>query len=539
MSLSVRLFGLNSWALLIPQALMGVATTWLIYKIIRQGHPAGPALLGGLVYATTPVVVLMSRYNNPEPLMGLLTVAAFYFVIRAIDDNRWAWYLLAGTALGLGFMAKQIQAFLPIPALVLAVLLFGAGTLGSRVLRLLASLGALTISGGWWLAIVDLTPAADRPYVGGSASNSMLELTLDYNGLARFIRLPISANGTATKPGAGDEAPFDGGLSRLFNGNFAPEASWLVFTAGALALVLAVLPYLLDKGTSARVIGLVAGTWFASTFLLLSFMGTMVHTYYTFSLAPPIAIMVPVGLAALWKARDRLAVRLIGAAIIGGSSYLATKILQYSDDYPWWMAIAIIIVGLLTAIGWTLELPQIATQVLWLMLVLSLIGGPAAANLHTVASSQQGTNPISGPISSDPRAISRHLDDIRRGNPAWARQIAYGDLPDPAVLAHMVATNTEATWIAATYSAQNAAQYQLASGRPVMAIGGWLGTDPAPTLEQFVSLVTEKRVSYFIWQQDLLDLEQLGPETVAISEWVNENFTFTTIKGVRIYDLNS
>jgi 4-amino-4-deoxy-L-arabinose transferase-like glycosyltransferase len=76
MSLSVRLFGLNSWALLVPQALMGIATTWLIYKIIRRSHPAAPALLGGLIYATTPVVVLMSRFNNPEPLMGLLTVAA-------------------------------------------------------------------------------------------------------------------------------------------------------------------------------------------------------------------------------------------------------------------------------------------------------------------------------------------------------------------------------------------------------------------------------------------------------------------------------
>ncbi|MDS2712282.1 glycosyltransferase family 39 protein, partial [Streptococcus pneumoniae] len=249
--------------MLVPQALMGVATTWLIYKIIRRSHPAAPALLGGLIYATTPVVVLMSRYNNPEPLMGLLTVGAVYFVLRAIEDNGWTWYLLAGTALGLGFMAKQIQAFLPIPALVLAVLLFGAGTIASRILRLLVSLVALIISGGWWMTIVELTPAANRPYIGGSATNSILELTLDYNGLARFIRLPITAGGTATGAGSPDAAPYDGGLSRLFNGNFATEASWLLFSAAALVLVLGVLQNLLST-PGPRFLALTAGVWLLS-----------------------------------------------------------------------------------------------------------------------------------------------------------------------------------------------------------------------------------------------------------------------------------
>ena len=189
MSLSVRLFGLNSWSILVPQALMGIATTWLIYKIIRRSHPAAPALLGGLIYATTPVVVLMSRFNNPEPLMGLLTVAAVYFVIRALENNAWSWYLLAGTALGLAFMAKQIQAFLPIPALVLAVLLFGAGTLASRMVRLLGRPRRADRQRRLVDGRSDLTPPENRPYVGGSATNSVLELTLDYNGLARFLRL--------------------------------------------------------------------------------------------------------------------------------------------------------------------------------------------------------------------------------------------------------------------------------------------------------------------------------------------------------------
>lgn len=537
MSLSVRLFGLNPWALLVPQALMGVTTTWLIYKIIRRSHPAGPALLGGLIYATTPVVVLMSRYNNPEPLMGLLTVTAVYFVLRAAEDNRWAWYLLAGTSLGLGFMAKQIQAFVPIPALVLVVLLFGAGSLASRLVRLIVTLTALVLSGGWWMTIVELTPAANRPYVGGSASNSILELTLDYNGLARFIQLPVSAGSGAIKSAGPDAAPYDGGLTRLFNGNFAPEAAWLLFSALAIALVLAVLPYLL-RTQQARLLAVTSGVWLVSTYTVLSFMGTMIHTYYTYSLAPPIALLMPVGLFALWRARGRLPVRLIGAAVVGSAAYMSYRIFLYSDDHAPWLRICVSIFGLLTMVGWIIGRKQQTQRALWALVIGILISGPLATNVHTLSNDQRGTNPLSGPISNDPDAISRHLEKIREGNPAWARQIAYGEVPDAEVVRALSEEPTHSTWIAATYSAENAAQYQLATGRPVMALGGWLGTDPAPTLEQFQLIVEKRQVSYFIWQQDLMDLQQLGSDTVEISEWVSKNFRYKVVGGVKIYDFD-
>lgn len=540
MSLSVRLFGLNSWALLVPQALMGVATTWLIYKIIRRGHSAAPALLGGLIYATTPVVLLMSRYNNPEPLMGLLTVAAVYFVLRATEDNRWTWYLLAGTSLGLGFMAKQIQAFLPIPALVLAVLLFGAGTLASRFLRLLASLAALVISGGWWMALVELTPAANRPYVGGSATNSILELTLDYNGLARFIRLPVAANGAAVQPGAANQAPYDGGFSRLFNGNFAPEASWLLLAAVAAILILAILPYLMPKDPAVRILATLAGVWFVTTYILLSFMGTMIHTYYTYSLVPPLALLVPIALHALWRGRQRLAVRLIGAAVVGSSVYVSVRILKYSDQYPGWLTACLLALGAFAMIGWIFASGHKShSYTVWALVSACLISGPVATNAFTISGSQRGTNPLSGPVANNANAISRHLEEIREGRPKWALQIAYGEVPSADVLAAISSASSSETWIAATFSAQNAAQYQLSTGRPVMALGGWLGTDPAPTLERFQSIVAQKQVKHFIWQQDLIDLRQLGPETMSISEWVSDNFNYRLIGSTKIYDFDN
>ena len=538
MGLSVRLFGLNSWALLVPQALMGVATTWLIYKIIRRSHPAAPALLGGLIYATTPVVVLMSRYNNPEPLMGILTVAAVYFVIRAIEANHWHWYLLAGTSLGLGFMAKQIQAFLPIPALVFVVLLFGAGTMASRLLRLLGSLVALVISGGWWMALVELTPASNRPYVGGSATNSILELTLDYNGLARFIRIPTQISGNRAT--AKDElAPYNGGFTRIFDGNFAPEIAWLTFTAIALTIVLVVLYRTLGLPRAQRCLVALSASWFAVTFLLLCYMGSMIHTYYTYSLAAPVALVVPVGLAILWQRRDRLVLRLIGALIVGSSTYMCIRVLNYSDQWPTWFRVLVVITGVAAVCGWVASKDDRQTRIASTAIAAALVIAPLGANVYTISTAQNGTNPQSGPVANDPMAMSRLLLMAKAGSPAWALQTAYGSTPVERVTEMLSQTKGKSTWAAATFSAQNAALYQLESGQPVIAVGGWLGTDPAPTLAQFKALVAEGKIGFFIWQQELLDRGELSQDTMDISQWVQDNFKEQSVDGVTIYHLSS
>lgn len=535
MSLSVRLFGLNSWAILVPQALMGVATTWLIYKIIRRSHPAAPALLGGLIYATTPVVVLMSRYNNPEPLMGLLTVTAVYFVVRAIEDNRWTWYLLSGTALGLAFMAKQIQAFISIPALILAVLLLGAGTLASRLLRLLGSLTALIISGGWWMAIVELTPPANRPYIGGSATNSILELTLDYNGLARFLRFtadPQTGKATAIQDPAVD---YDGGFGRLFNANFAPEGAWLLFTGLLCSLALISLAGRSAQTRKANALLVVGVTWLLTAYAVLSFMGTMTHTYYVFSLAAPIAAVVAMGIHLLWSERQRLVPRLIGAILIAGTIYVAARIFQYSNAWGVWPLVTTC-VGALAVVGWMLARTRQQSVATLALVSFALMLGPLGADAVTLSMNHAGTNPLSGPVGNNPQTLSAHLTAARQGDPPLARHLGFGVEPSPVVTSLLQDTSA-ATWAAATYTAQNAAQYQLASGRPVIALGGWLGDDPAPSLEQFKALVHKNRIAYFIWQQPVVDGVPLGDNTRAITVWVHENFEGEMVDGVRIYNL--
>ena len=266
MGLSVRLFGLSSWSILVPQALMGVGTVWLVYLAVRRAaapatadprlaHRAG--LLAGAVMALTPVAVLMFRFNNPDALLVLLMTGAAYAVLRSIQDARLRWLLFAGVLLGFGFLTKQLQVLLVVPGFALAYLLAAPAAVGKRLLHLLAAGAAMAVAAGWWLAAVELIPAADRPYIGGSQNNSILELTLGYNGLGRL-------NGDETgSVGGGGNGWGTPGLFRLFNSEFGGQIAWLLPAVLLLAAGLLWLGRRAPRTDAVRASVIIWGSWVA------------------------------------------------------------------------------------------------------------------------------------------------------------------------------------------------------------------------------------------------------------------------------------
>ena len=187
MALSARMFGLSSWSILVPQALMAVATVALLYAAVRRVAGPGAALLAGAAMALTPVAVLMFRFDNPDALLVLLMVAAAYAVVRAVEQAGTRWLLLAGALLGLAFLTKTRRRCWCCPR-------SRPPTCGRRRRACGAGCGscspralAMVVVGGWWFVAVALWPAADRPYIGGSTNNSALELALGYNGLGRIF----------------------------------------------------------------------------------------------------------------------------------------------------------------------------------------------------------------------------------------------------------------------------------------------------------------------------------------------------------------
>ena len=195
MELSGRLFGFSSWSLLVPQALEGVATVGVLYATVRRWFSPAAAIIAGAVAALTPVAVLMFRFDNPDALLVLVMTLAAYTITRAIESGLTRWIVLTGALLGLGYLTKMLQAFLVLPVFALAYLWAGQPSLGKRLWQLLAGLAALVAAAGWWVVIDLLTPAADRPYVGGSTDNSILQLTFGYNGLGRLTGSENSAGG--------------------------------------------------------------------------------------------------------------------------------------------------------------------------------------------------------------------------------------------------------------------------------------------------------------------------------------------------------
>ena len=197
--IAVRIFGLNPWSVLVPQAFMGVAAVALLYVIVRRyaGWQAG--LLAGLALALTPVAALMFRFDNPDALLVLLMLGAVWATMRGIEDGRIRWMLLTGMFVGFGFLTKQLQVFLAIPPLAIAYLAFGQHTWVKRIGHLLAAGAALVVAAGWWVLAVTVWPKGSRPYIGGSQHNSILELTFGYNGFGR-----LTGNETgSTMPGGG------------------------------------------------------------------------------------------------------------------------------------------------------------------------------------------------------------------------------------------------------------------------------------------------------------------------------------------------
>ena len=186
MEISARIFGLNSWSMLVPQALEGVATVGLVYLSVRRWFSAQAALLGGAVVALTPVAAMMFRYNNPDALLALLLTAATYATMRGLERAQTKWLVLAGALVGFGFITKMMQAFLILPVMAVVYLLAAPTGWWRRVWQTFLMGVSVLVAAGWWVAVVALTPAADRPYVGGSQNNSILNLIFGYNGFGRL-----------------------------------------------------------------------------------------------------------------------------------------------------------------------------------------------------------------------------------------------------------------------------------------------------------------------------------------------------------------
>lgn len=394
MALSVRLFGLSSWAILAPEVLMGVGTVAVVYASVRRRFSPAAGLIAGAVLALTPVAALMFRFNNPDAMLALLMALACYFVVRALEDGRTKWLLWAGVAIGFAFLAKTLQAFLILPPLAIVYAVCAPVSVRKRLGQLAAATLALVVSGGWWVAIVELWPASSRPYIGGSQNNSFLELTFGYNGFGRLSGDETGSVGGGGGGGGGGTGMWGAtGWDRMFNSEIGGQISWLLPTALILLAAGLWATRKARRTSVTRGAFLVWGGSLLMTMVVFSYMAGIFHQYYTVALAPYLAAVIGMGAGILWERRAELWASITLAASVVAAAAWSYVLLDRTSDYLPWLKYLILIGGLVAALGLIFAgrvTRQLALAAASVGLVASL-AGPTAYTLSTLQEGHTGS----------------------------------------------------------------------------------------------------------------------------------------------------
>jgi 4-amino-4-deoxy-L-arabinose transferase-like glycosyltransferase len=542
MGLSGRLFGFNEFTMLLPEALMGVAAVAVLYYTVRRSSGASAGLIAGAALALTPVATLMFRFNNPDALLVLLLVVAAYCTVRAIDAGSARrmsmWMALTGCAIGFAFLTKMLQAFLVVPGLALAFLVAAPFGIWKRLGALLIGGATMIVSAGWYVALVSLWPAASRPYIAGSTDNSLLQLAFGYNGIERIAGNEGGGPGGGWPGGhgglgRGTNLFFGGdpGIGRLFGPSMGVEASWLL-PAALIGLVAGLwLTWSATRTDRIRAGLLLWGGWLLVTGAVFSFMAGTVHPYYNVALAPAVAALVGISVAQLVQRRASVVPRLVLAGMLAVTGVWSFLLLNRTPEWwpvvRWVVLVGSIVVALLLAVR-AHRLGR-ATAVVAIAAALVGLGGPAAFSIYNAASVHSGPGTMSGPqkaggfgFGGGPRGPG---GPGRGGDNAQVEALLKG---------------VDNRWAAAGIGSMSVSDLELKTGASLMAIGGFTGGDPSPTLTQFQQYVADGQVRYF-----LADSGRGGPPghrtgtASEITTWVEQNFTKKDVGGTTVYDLQS
>jgi 4-amino-4-deoxy-L-arabinose transferase-like glycosyltransferase len=396
-ALSVRVFGYSSLSMLVPQALMGVASVGLLYDLVRRRFGRAAGFVGGLALALTPITVAISRHNNPDALLVLCCVAALWCALRALQDGRTRWLVLAGVCVGLGFETKMLVALVVVPGIALAYLLVAPRGRLRAVRQLLAGGAAMLVVGGAWPLLVALTPASDRPWISGTSDNSILSLIFEYNGVGR-VDGQSGGPGGAPGGGGGGGSVFGGeaGPLRLLNSALGGQAGWLLGFALLSALGLLVATRL--RRRDARTGWLVAvGGAFAVTAVLFSAASGIFHPYYVSLLAPFAAALVGAGAAQLIASGTRARIFAALALAAGVASELAVL-----HDYPGqlgWLPPLLIAVCAVAALALVALGSRRARLVAATAAIAALLLAPSVWAVDTLGHATSSTFPEGGPAN--------------------------------------------------------------------------------------------------------------------------------------------
>jgi 4-amino-4-deoxy-L-arabinose transferase-like glycosyltransferase len=476
-ALSARVFGFNSLALLVPQALMGAASVALVYDLVRRRFGRIAGAVGGLVLALTPISVAISRHNNPDALLVLCCVAALWFFVRALETGKTKWLVLTGVAIGLGFETKMLVALMVLPGILAAWVYLHP----RRWRPLLAGLASMTAVGLAWPVLMWVTPASDRPWISGTSDNSIWSLIFGYNGLGRI-------DGQAGGPGGGfggNGGPFGGsiGILRLLNQSMGGQAGWLLGVA--LVSGVAVLVATRMRRDDARTGWLIAvGGAFLTTAVAFSFASGIFHPYYVSLLAPFTAALVGAGASELRGNRVPAALAILLGMVV------EIRVLQDNPGHLTWLP-PLLVAGCALACGAMTASDRVRATALAAVLALLLIA-PAAWSVQTLSHATSGTFPAGGPADT----ASGFAGGPPGGPPGGAGGGGpFGGQDTTEALAYVSSHGGGTMGVSSQTGASSAI---IENGAKVAGLGGFSGRESEVSVSWLADAVKEGRIRWVV-----------------------------------------
>jgi len=515
-ALSARLFGFSGVALILPQVLAQIGAVALLYVLVRRPYGATAAALAALALALTPIAVATARNNTIDTQVVLLDLVAVWAALQACERGSGRWLLIWVSILFVAFLVKLGEAFLVVPGSVAAYLCCAPLGLGQRLYRLALASALLIVLCGTWVAVIDATPAAHRPYILASTDNSEVSVVLEGNGLGRLVpdtlRHAVKADvatvdssdaATVSYPAlsaSGNTAEIGPqGLLRLLGRPLAGQIAWLLplaFVALAAEITSSRRQSTAPPHRERAAFATIWGTWLLTGCLFFSTAGFF-HRYYLVIIAPPVAIGAGVALARI-GARVNMPGRhwraMLAAAALLVTCETQALIVHGTGTYAWLIPLLAVGCGVPALILLLARYPArhplrapapAAQRALYRCAAATLFCAPLLWSLVTVVHGGAAELPFAGP---DLAHVSRSalLPD---GYPREA---------DPALIAFLRERHDGERYWLGTFSTVTAAPVVLALNKPVMAIGGFIGGDPTIDAGRLRERVRAGEVRFFL-----------------------------------------
>ena len=562
-AISAYFLGLSGFSVLLPELLAGTISVVVLYYLVRRSFGVMPGLVAALVLAITPVVVATDRNNTIDSTLILTLLLATWAFIKATETSKLRYLLLGATLVGIGFNIKMLQAYLPLPAFYALYFLGSSEKIWSKAGKLiLASMLLLTISLSW-AVVVNLTPINERPYVGSSSDNSETNLIIGYNGVSRllgmfgrrgngpgggFVRSPNhgqfpqpgfpSQNGTGGNPFPpggfnrfnGNPPPFNGhgkndfrtrgirgggfdigtaGPRRLFIAPLSKEVSWLL-PFGVISMILLAASRWKWPFTRKHQALVLWGGWLITCAVFFSIAGFF-HEYYLSMMGAPLAALVAIGIGQLWdlsKEHSMFAAGSLAASVAGTIAFQFFTATSFVRTL-WWLpvVVALLVVGLLVVVYSLINQKRIFNLGFSLLSAAMLIT-PGIWSVYTNLSASQNQSLPSaysggaiGPVAQRGLQINQTL------------------------LAYLQANTQNMKYLMAVPSSMQGADYILATGRPVLYMGGFMGQDNVVTAEDLARMVNNAELRFIYWDANGRGLNANSD----ISTWIRSSCT--TVQG--------